>query len=242
MKRPLTVPCLLRTKETGCYLPFTLLSHWNWPTTETMKLLQVQDKFGLRGAPAAVMEKRSWHGRSHSVPVLRHWARRPSPREASFALCWFRVAVGFGVESIDHSVSSGFLQEESIWGIKYSKNLKNSSSLSLPRLMELSLQKTSSSFFLPFRGFTKTAEDQNTGKLLLKTRPIPILCENLILSWDIFFLNTFHPSFFLESVYYSVSDSHELLWVLPVFSGFPVTPANCHVITDKNVVNFVLAN
>lgn len=168
------------------------------PTTEMMKLLQVQDKFGLRGPPAAVMEKRSWHGShsvarsSHSVTVLWHWAKHQSLREASSAFCWFYVAIRFGSESRDHSMSSCFLQEESIWGIKYSKNLTNLSPLTLPCLMELSLQKTSSSFFvLPC--FHKTSWRPNTGKLLLKASLIPILLETVILSWDIFFLNTFYP-------------------------------------------------
>lgn len=130
------------------------------PTTETMKLLQVQDKFGLRGAPGSVTEKRSWHRSSHVVTVLWHWAGHLSLREAAFACCWFCVAVGFGGESRDHSMNLRFLQEESIWGIKESKNLNNLSSVTLPCFMELSLQKTSSKFYLLLRVFTKTAQDQ----------------------------------------------------------------------------------
>lgn len=104
MKRPLTVQCFLRANETACYLPFILQSHWNCPTTEMMKLLQVQNKFGLKGAPAAVtavptqsqccdtgQDVHLW-GRSHllSVDFVWPWVLEVSLDIVPWAHSFFR--------------------------------------------------------------------------------------------------------------------------------------------------------
>lgn len=150
---------LLSTKEAGCYLPFALPSHWNyvplqklWSRCKYRTSLTwggLQQQWWKRGPGMAVpMQARCCDteqkicllGKAYllSVVFMWLWVLEVSVEVTPWAHAFFRENESGEIE----------------------KNLDNLSSLSLPWLMDLSLQEISSSFYLPFRVFIKTAEDQ----------------------------------------------------------------------------------
>lgn len=198
MERFLSVPGLLYEKRGGWFSAFcSAVPLKLCPTAEISKLLQAEDRFGLRGSSSIS------DGKEHPAWQLPcSYSAVTLGKTSISAFCWFYVVIGLGSEFKDHSMRSCSCEKESILELNMAKYLIF--------LMELSLKKTLIQLLFAFPYFDKNYWRQKAGKLFLKTWLITTLFETVIFTWNFSFPDTLNSKFCLESVYHSASDSHKL--------------------------------